>query len=293
MEPVRWGILGTAKIAVEKVIPAMQKGTATRVVAIASRNAARARDTAIRLGIGIVHDSYEALLTDPAIEAVYNPLPNHLHVPGSIRAMEAGKHVLCEKPVALTVAEANQLVQAEMRTGRRVAEAFMVLHHPQWQRARILAEPAAVHRPGEPGPKRQAKGVDRGGREGEQAGPVVRAFEGEDPRLARRKQGGAKRDLDRVLPRHPELRRPGQALAEVHGHLSVGQIAERVHDRLSAPGLEDLRIPVPERGNPEAAGEIEVLPAVGVDDTTALGLSPDQAEPLRRGTSRPRVSAAM
>ncbi len=122
---------------------------------------------------------------------------------------------------------------------------------------------------------------------------MVGAFEGENPRLARREQGGAERDLDRVLAGHPELRRPGQTLAEIHRHLRVGQIAERVHDRLSAPGLEDLRIPVPEHGDPEAAGEVEVLPAVGVDDAAALSLSPDHAEPLRRGTSRPSVSAAM
>jgi len=147
MEPVRWGILSTAKIGVEKVIPAMQKGTATRVVAIASRNEARARDAAVRLGIGMVHDSYEALLADPAIEAIYNPLPNHLHMPWSIRAMEAGKHVLCEKPVALTAAEADQLAQAEVRTGRRVAEAFMVRHHPQWQRARTLASDGTIGAP--------------------------------------------------------------------------------------------------------------------------------------------------
>ena len=144
MEPVRWGVISTAKIGIEKVIPGMQKGSAARVIAIASANEIRARDAAARLGIETVHRSYEALLADPSIEAVYNPLPNHLHVPWTIRAMEAGKHVLCEKPIALTAAEAVQLVQAEARTGKRVAEAFMVRYHPQWRRARALASDGAI-----------------------------------------------------------------------------------------------------------------------------------------------------
>lgn len=139
MEPVRWGILGMARIATDKVVPAMLKGRMTRVVALGSRDGARAREAAARLGIATAHVSYEALLADPEVEAIYNPLPNHLHVPWSIKAMEAGKHVLCEKPVALTANEARQLVDAEQRTGRRVAEAFMVRHHPQWLRARALA----------------------------------------------------------------------------------------------------------------------------------------------------------
>lgn len=144
MEPVRWGVISTAKIGIEKVIPGMQKGSAARVIAIASANEIRARDAAARLGIETVHRSYEALLADPSIEAVYNPLPNHLHVPWSIRAMEAGKHVLCEKPIALSAAEAVQLVQAEARTGKRVAEAFMVRYHPQWRRAKALASDGTI-----------------------------------------------------------------------------------------------------------------------------------------------------
>jgi len=147
MEPVRWGVISTAKIGVEKVIPAMQRGTASRVIAIASANEARAREAAARLGIATVHASYDALLADPDVEAIYNPLPNHLHVPWSIRAMEAGKHVLCEKPVALTAAEAHQLVDAEARTGKRVAEAFMVRYHPQWQRAKSLASDGTIGDP--------------------------------------------------------------------------------------------------------------------------------------------------
>lgn len=144
MEPLRWGVLSTAKIGLDKVVPAMMKGHHCRVVALASRSGALSRAAAERLGIPAAYDSYEALLADPDVEAVYNPLPNHLHVPWTIRAMEAGKHVLCEKPVAITAAEAAELVEAERRTGRRVAEAFMVRHHPQWRRARALVTEGRV-----------------------------------------------------------------------------------------------------------------------------------------------------
>ena len=99
---VSWGVLSTAKIGTEKVIPAMQRGEIVRVDAIASRDLARGREVAARLGIGKVYGSYEELLADPDITAIYNPLPNHLHVPWTVKAMEAGKHVLCEKPIALS-----------------------------------------------------------------------------------------------------------------------------------------------------------------------------------------------
>jgi predicted dehydrogenase len=138
MEPVRWGVLSTAKIGMKAVVPGMRRATGSHVVAIASRDAATAAAAAAELGIPRAYGSYEALLADPEIEAIYNPLPNHLHVPWTIRAMEAGKHVLCEKPIALTAAEAETLVAAEARTGRRVAEAFMVRHHPQWRRLREI-----------------------------------------------------------------------------------------------------------------------------------------------------------
>jgi predicted dehydrogenase len=133
---LKWGIISTAKIGVEKVIPAMMKGEATEVVAIASRDQAKAEATARDLGIPRAYGSYEALLADPEIEAVYNPLPNHLHVPVSIQAAEAGKHVLCEKPVALSAKEAEELVAARDRTGVKIQEAFMVRTHPQWLAAR-------------------------------------------------------------------------------------------------------------------------------------------------------------
>src|SRR5215213_10100451 len=123
---VSWGVLSTARIGTEKVIPAMQRGAVSRIDAIASRDLARGRAVASRLGIAKVYGSYEELLADPEIEAVYNPLPNHLHVPWSIRALEAGKHVLCEKPIALDAAEAQRLIEARDRSGRLVTEAFMV-----------------------------------------------------------------------------------------------------------------------------------------------------------------------
>ncbi len=139
MAKINWGILGTAKIAVNKVIPALQKSTLGTVAAIASRDAFKARAVASQLGIARVHDSYEALLADPAIDAVYIPLPNHLHVPWSLRALAAGKHVLCEKPIALNAREAADLAVAARKYPRqKIMEAFMYRFHPQWQRAREI-----------------------------------------------------------------------------------------------------------------------------------------------------------
>jgi predicted dehydrogenase len=135
---VKWGVLGVANIAVHKVVPAMQMGEWSEVSAIASRDLAKAEKAAQALGIPKAYGSYEALLADPQIEAIYNPLPNHLHVPWSIRAAEAGKHVLCEKPVSLTVAEAKTLLAARDRAGVKMGEAFMVKTHPQWLRTRGL-----------------------------------------------------------------------------------------------------------------------------------------------------------
>src|SRR6202453_3657675 len=135
---VRWGVLSTAAIGVKKVLPAMQKGDWTEVTAIASRDLGKAEDAARTLGIAKSYGSYEELLADPQIEAIYNPLPNQLHVPWSIKAAEAGKHVLCEKPLSLTVAEARKLLAVRDRTGVKIGEAFMVRTHPQWLRAREL-----------------------------------------------------------------------------------------------------------------------------------------------------------
>lgn len=135
---VRWGVLGAASIATRKVIPGMQVGEWSDVAAIASRDLNKAERAAEKLGIPKAYGSYEQLLADPTIEAIYNPLPNHLHVPWSIKAAEAGKHVLCEKPLSLTVAEAKTLLAVRDRTGVKIGEAFMVRTHPQWVRTRGL-----------------------------------------------------------------------------------------------------------------------------------------------------------
>jgi predicted dehydrogenase len=148
LRKVKWGVLGVAKIAVEKVIPAMQRGEVSQIAAIASRDPAKAREAADRLGIARAYGSYEDLLADPDIEAVYNPLPNELHVPWTIKALEAGKHVLCEKPIALDANEARLLIEARQRSGRLVAEAFMVRRHPQWRRAHELVAAGAIGAPG-------------------------------------------------------------------------------------------------------------------------------------------------
>jgi predicted dehydrogenase len=141
---IRWGVLGAANIAVEKVIPAMQRGRRSEVVAIASRRPAAGRAAADRHGIARVHESYEALLADPDVDAIYNPLPNHLHVPWSVKAAEAGKHVLCEKPIGLDIGEARELLAVRDRTGVVIGEAFMARSHPQWLRAKELADSGAI-----------------------------------------------------------------------------------------------------------------------------------------------------
>jgi len=144
MKKIRWGILGVAKIATAKVIPAMQRASNLEVAAIASRDLNKARAAAEQLGIPQAYGSYEELLHDPAIEAIYNPLPNHLHVPWSIRAAEAGKHVLCEKPIGLSVAETRDLIAARDRAHVKIGEAFMARTHPQWIRAAEIARSGRI-----------------------------------------------------------------------------------------------------------------------------------------------------
>ena len=141
---VRWGVLGVANIAIKKVIPGMQKGTRSEIAAIASRDGARARAAAGELQIPRAYGSYEELLADPEIDAIYNPLPNHLHVPWSVKAAEAGKHILCEKPIALNAAEALQLIAVRDRTQVKIGEAFMVRTHPQWLRAREIVRSGQI-----------------------------------------------------------------------------------------------------------------------------------------------------
>ena len=133
---IRWGIISTANIGVEKVIPGMLKSDKFEVRAIASRDLATAKKWAKKLGIPVAYGSYEELLDDPEIDAVYNPLPNHLHVPLTLKAAKKHKHVLCEKPIALTAAEAEKLKSAPKDA--IIAEAFMVRHHPQWIKAREI-----------------------------------------------------------------------------------------------------------------------------------------------------------
>jgi predicted dehydrogenase len=145
MTKIRWGILSTAKIGTKQVIPAMQQGQYCEVTAISSRDVDRAQTAAEALDIPKAYGSYEELLADPEIDAVYNPLPNHLHVPWSIKALEAGKHVLCEKPIALTAAEGQQLVDAARQHPHlKVMEAFMYRHHPQWQLVKRLVNEGQI-----------------------------------------------------------------------------------------------------------------------------------------------------
>jgi predicted dehydrogenase len=134
MKKIRWGVLGVAKIATAKVIPAMQRAGNCEIAAIASRDAEKSRTAAEQLGIAQAYGSYEELLNDASIDAIYNPLPNHLHVPWSIRAVQAGKHVLCEKPIALSIAETRELIAARDKAGVKIGEAFMARTHPQWLR---------------------------------------------------------------------------------------------------------------------------------------------------------------
>jgi predicted dehydrogenase len=137
MEKVSWGILGTAKISVEKVIPPMQKGKFCNVIAIASRNFDTAKIAASKLKIPKAYGSYEELLADSSIQAVYIPLPNHLHVLWSVKSLEAGKHVLCEKPIGMNANEAQELLTASKKyPDLKIMEAFMYRLHLQWQKAK-------------------------------------------------------------------------------------------------------------------------------------------------------------
>jgi len=139
MRKIRWGILSTATIAREDVIPAIQKGVHSEIVAIASRTIEKAKQIAKKFQIPKAYASYDELLADPDIDVIYNPLPNHLHVLWSIKALEAGKHVLCEKPISLTAEEGQQLVDfTKTKSHLKLMEAFMYRFHPQWQRAKQL-----------------------------------------------------------------------------------------------------------------------------------------------------------
>lgn len=139
MKKLRWGVLSTAKIGREQVIPAINASQYGEVTAIASRDQDRAVETAESLDIGKVYGDYDTLLADPDIDAIYNPLPNHLHIPYSIKALTAGKHVLCEKPIGTNAAEVNSLIAHAQKYPRlKIMEAFMYRFHPQWQQVITL-----------------------------------------------------------------------------------------------------------------------------------------------------------
>jgi predicted dehydrogenase len=146
MSIVRWGILGAAKFAREFMGPALTLAPGGRVAALATSDPSRAEPFGAFAPDLRVHGSYEALLADPDIDAVYIPLPNRLHLEWSLKAIQAGKHVLCEKPMAMHAREFDQLIAARDAAGVLVAEAFMIAHHPQWQRARRLLSDGAVGR---------------------------------------------------------------------------------------------------------------------------------------------------
>ncbi|MFN7923050.1 MAG: Gfo/Idh/MocA family oxidoreductase [Bryobacteraceae bacterium] len=144
MSKLRWGVLSTSNFAQKKVIPAMRACSHAEIAAIASRDLTRSRAAALMHSIPKAYGSYEELLADPEIDIVYNPMPNHMHVPWSIRAMEAGKHVLCEKPLGLSVAEVRSMIAARDRAGVKAGEAFMIRTHPQWSRGKDLVTQGAI-----------------------------------------------------------------------------------------------------------------------------------------------------
>ncbi len=144
MRKIQWGILSTANIGIKRVIPAILGGERGAIAAIASRDASRAAGTAARFAIPRSYGSYAALLEDSRIDAIYNPLPNHLHVEWTVKALDAGKHVLCEKPLGINANETEAIVAARDRSGKRVIEAFMVRHHPQWHRVRELVRTGRI-----------------------------------------------------------------------------------------------------------------------------------------------------
>jgi predicted dehydrogenase len=144
MTVIRWGILSGSSFAVEHIMPALKQCKGLELAAVSSRNADTARALASKFNVARAHGSYQALIDDPELDVIYNPLPNHLHVPWSIKALEAGKHVLCEKPLAMNAAEAEELIVARDRAGLHVQEAFVIRHHPQWRRVRELVREGRI-----------------------------------------------------------------------------------------------------------------------------------------------------
>jgi predicted dehydrogenase len=141
---IRWGVLGAAAIATGRTMPAMRDAPSACLLGLASRDRAKGQAAARALGIPRVYDSYDALLADGDIDAVYVPLPNQLHFDWSLRAMEAGKHVLCEKPLCLSAAQVQQLCEVRDRTGRHIEEGFGFRNHPQWAKFAELMASGAI-----------------------------------------------------------------------------------------------------------------------------------------------------
>ncbi len=144
MQPVRWGILGAARFAREHMAPAIHAARGAELVALATSDTAKAAGFQDFCPALRVHRSYDALLADPAVDAVYIPLPNHLHVEWTLKALAAGKHVLTEKPVAMKADEIDQIIAARDASGLLAAEAYMIVHHPQWQRAKAWLDAGEI-----------------------------------------------------------------------------------------------------------------------------------------------------
>ena len=145
-KPVQWGVLGAAKFARQHMGPAIHAAGGARLTGLATSDTAKAEPFLEFCPDLTTYGSYEALLADPEIEAVYIPLPNHLHVEWSLKALDAGKHVLCEKPMTLQAEEFDQLIAKRDQTGLLAAEAYMIVHHPQWQLTRKLIADGAIGR---------------------------------------------------------------------------------------------------------------------------------------------------
>lgn len=136
MQPIKWGVLGASKFALEHMARAIHAASGAELTALATSNAQKALPFLDFCPTLKVYEDYDSLLCDPEIDAIYIPLPNHLHVEWTLKAIAAGKHVLCEKPIALHANEIDQIIKARDDSGLVVAEAYMILHHPQWQRAK-------------------------------------------------------------------------------------------------------------------------------------------------------------
>jgi predicted dehydrogenase len=144
---IRWGVIGGAAIARHRTLPAMKQAPHVELTALASRSADKAAALCTELGIPTAYGSYEQLLADPDIDAVYLPLPNHLHCEWAVKSMEAGKHVLCEKPLSLSIAEIEQLKEVRDRTGRHIEEAYVFRNHPQWARIAEILDSGMIGEP--------------------------------------------------------------------------------------------------------------------------------------------------